>query len=304
MPEVAMHPVRPSIFRLLAVFFIGLVPDSRAETINFYNPPNQTNLTSFGQPMDGAFVFELGVFQNGFIPARGNMNEWTAKWSMAKSGNYNPVTGAFEENFTVVSNAAPFLSGTPAYVWGKRNSASGDEWILFRKSDWNWPGTGSINPFPLDWNAAEASQIIIGSVNGPGHLMKSEAVISYSQWQFSALAGETRGGPNEDPDDDGTPNLLEFVFGSLPQQAGPPPRTPLQIVEIGGQSYQQITIPRLRERRAVLTVMVSADLMVWFSGSSHTVVVSSDAASLVVRDLTPISPDQSKRFMKVKAGLP
>jgi len=304
MPESAMQPVRPFCLWLLPVIIIGLVTESDSETINFYNPPGQTNLTSANQPMDGSFVFQLGVFKDGFIPSRNNIHQWTSKWAVAMPAAYDTGTKAFEEFHSVLSNADPFFIGTAAYVWGKRSGTSGDEWILFRNSNWSWPSPSEINPFPLDWNAAEADQVIIGSINGPGHLMKSEAVVSYSQWQSTALADEVLNGANDDPDHDGTSNLLEFVFGSLPKQASPPPQTPVEIVEIGGQFYQQIAVPRLRERSAILTVMVSDDLEEWFSGSSHTVTVSSNATSLVVRDLTPVSPSEPKRFMKVKVHLP
>ena len=161
-----------------------------------------------------------------------------------------------------------------------------------------------LPPGFLTWNASQADQVIIGSINGPGHLMKSEAVVSYSQWQTSALAGEPLNLADDDPDQDGVPNLLEFVFGTSPQQAGPPPQLNVSITEISGQHYLRISIPRLRVRLAVLTVMVSDDLTNWQSGPSHTTEVSSDGTSLVVRDLTPLGSGQSRRFMKLRVVLP
>jgi hypothetical protein len=289
---------------LPAAGLLGLVAVSRGETINFYNPTNQTNLTSAGQDMDGGFVFQLGVFEGGFIPSRNNITEWAGKWASAMSAGYDTGSKAFDENLTVAGNPAPFLPGASAYVWGKRTSSTGDEWILFRKADWTWPSPNPFNPLPPAWNAAQADEVIIGSINGPGHLMKSEAVVSYSQWQTAALAGEPLDLAADDPDHDGVPNLLEFVFGSPPKQAGPPPPLTVSIMETSGQRYLQISIPRLRERMAVLTVMVSDDLTDWQSGPSHTTEVSSAATSLVVRDLTPLESGQPRRFMRLKAVLP
>jgi hypothetical protein len=292
---------------LPAVGWIALVVVSRAESVNWYNPPpppGQGNLTSSGQPMDGAFQFNLGLFANGFTPTRANIHQWAAMWNPAMTGNYNPSTKVFDEIHTVLSNPVPFLPGASAYVWGRRTTPVGDEWILFRKSDWLWPSPNPMNPFPLDWNAAQADQVILGSINGPGHLMKSESVVSYSQWRIAALEGEPLNGPDDDPDHDGVPNLLEFVFGLPPLQAGPHPEIGVSIVAVSGQNYLRASIPRVRSRLADLTVMVSSDMLLWYSGPEHTVGVSSDETSLVVRDLTPLSAGEGRRFIKLRAVLP
>lgn len=299
-----MNPVRRSMGWLPAAGLLGLVAVCPGETINFFNPPGQTNLTSADQPMDGAFQFHLGVFEIGFTPTRENITEWAGNWTSAMPADYDAVLKSFDENHTVVSNPAPFLPGVNAYVWGMRTGPNGDEWILFRNTDWTWPSPNPMNPFPLTWNASQADQVIIGSINGPGHLMKSEAVVSYSQWQTAALSGESLNLADDDPDHDGVPNLLEFVFGTSPQQAAPPPQLTVSITEISGQRYLRISIPRLRERLAVLTVMVSDDLTNWQSGPSHTTEVSSDDTTLVVRDLTPLGSGQPRRFMKLRAVLP
>ena len=296
---------RPSPSRLVVMgWLVCFGASSFAETINFYNPPNQTNLTSSGSAMDGSFVFQLGVFTNGFVPTRANITQWNSRWAAAEGASYLVSNKSFDETHTVSSNISPFLVGTAAWVWGKRSTSAGDEWILFRNSGWTWPAPNLFSPFPLDWNAANANQVVIGSINGPGHLMKSESVMTYSQWQSGMLAGEPLNSPTSDPDEDGVNNLLEFVFGTDPQLAGPAPQTPLQKVNVGGNDYLQIQIPRLRGRLASLTVRVSSDLVVWNSGSGHTVEVSNTVDSWVVRDLTPIGGGQSKRFLQLKAELP
>ena len=296
---------RQSSWWLPVIGFAAVSLTASAETINFYCPPNRTNLTSSGVAMDASFQFQLGVFSGGFVPTKNNLVEWSGRWTpVIPAADYGVGSSSFDENHTITNNIAPFLAGTAAYVWGKRSSSGGDEWILFRNSDWNWPSPNPFNPFPLDWNAALADQVIIGSINGPGHLMKSEAVLSYSQWQNTALAGESLNTPSSDPDRDGVENLLEFLFGSDPKQSGAGPQMQQTIVEVGGQEYLQCNIPRLRGRLAALTVMVSSDLIDWQFGPAHTVEVSSASGSWVVRDLTPIGPAHPKRFIKLKAVLP
>lgn len=281
-----------------------VVGSANAETINWYSP-QKSNLTSSGQNMDAAFQFQLGVFTGGFIPTASNITRWPAYWVSAQASSYNAVSRAFESNFTVTGNVAPFSIGAKAYVWGRGIGSTKDEWILFRKSDWTWPAPNPMDPFGLDWNAAAANEVILGTIQADGNpfLMKSEAVFSFAQWSDATLAGEPLNGPNDDPDRDGVTNLLEFVFGTPPGQASATPSTPASFVGIAGQNYLQISIPRLRNRLATVTVEVSNDLINWSSGDTFTAEVSNTAEVIVVRDKTPTGPGLPARFMRLKAEI-
>jgi len=280
---------------------------AHGETINWYSPAQKTNLTSAGQAMDGGFQFQLGVFSGGFVPTPGNASQWATYWASppAASAPYDTVSKAFDSSFSFEGNVSPYLIGAKAYIWGRRAGGGGDEWILFRKNDWTWPSGGTMPPDFHEWNAASANEIILGSLNASGipHLMKSEAVYSYSQWRDGTLSGEPLNGPSDDPDRDGVSNLLEFVFGTSPTVAGASPATTTSFVSISGLNYFQISIPRLRNRLAKLTVEVSTDLSHWDSGDSFTAVVADSATALVVRDKTLAVPGAVKRFMRVKAEL-
>jgi len=131
--------------------------------------------------------------------------------------------------------------------------------------------------------------------------MKSSAVRSYAQWKTAHLTGEPLNGPHGDPDADGTPNLLEFAYGTTPTAANAPVATP---VVLDGSGHPVITIPRRIDHLANYIVEVSGDLVVWLSGPSHTEILQNDSAALVVRDLTPVSPANPKRFMRLKVSLP
>ena len=288
---------------------LALLPaPATAETINWYNTPKKVNHTSGGQNMDASFQFQLGVFTGGFVPTVANMTQWASHWVSAQSTSYNPAAGAksFDSNFTVTGNAAPFTVGAKGYVWGRSTAATKDEWILFRKSDWTWPAPNPMSPEPLYWNAAAANEIILGSINSGGtpFLMKSAAVSSYSQWQAGNLAGEPLSAANDDPDHDGSNNLLEFALGTPPLAPGAPVATPVDLVEVSGQKYLRISIPRGTNRLADLTVQVSGNLIQWNSGTSYTLVIEDSATALVVRDLTPYNPASPQRFMRLKAALP
>ncbi|MEO5714799.1 MAG: hypothetical protein ABIT37_15065 [Luteolibacter sp.] len=285
-----------------------LVTCLRAETINWYNTPQKTNLTSTGQNMDGAFQFQLGAFTSGFVPTVGNISQWASHWVSADTASYNPDPSAtsFDRNFTVTGNAAPFTVGASAYVWGRRTAVTQDEWILFRKSTWTWPAPNPMDPFGLSWNAAAADQVVLGSINSSGtpFLMKSASIASFSQWVGAELANEPQNAANQDPDHDGVSSLMEFVFGTSPLVPNPATPMPFSLVDVSGQKFLQISIPRRIDHPATLVLEVSGDLNQWNSGPSYTVTVEDSATALIIRDLTPYNPANPKRFVRLKATLP
>jgi hypothetical protein len=126
----------------------------------------------------------------------------------------------------------------------------------------------------------------------------------WQEWQAAELAGEVLNGPNDDPDQDGTSNLLEFVFGTPPLQAGAPTATPVEIVTVSGQRFLQMTIPRIESHQAILRVQVSSDLMTWDQGPAVTEVVSSTPTEMVVRRVMPLGAGESKFFMRLSAEVP
>ncbi len=290
---------------LLALAFHAAVPAS-AETIVWFCDANSPNRDSAGVAMDSGFQFELGVFAAPFVPTAANAALWSAHWTAADAVSYDASTQRFTGQFPVMGNPAPFLVGAKAWIFGHRVTPTGTEGILFRASDWLWPAPNPMNPFTLDWNAKDADEVVLGSINPDASpfLMQSVLVKTYAQWRTTELAGEAFDGPNDDPDQDGTSNLLEFVFGTPPGQASPPVATPLALVETNGQRFVQTTIPRRLDHLATLTVEVSGDLLTWNSGAPHTTVISDTQASLVVRDTTPLAPPVAKRFLRLRAVLP
>jgi hypothetical protein len=273
------------------------------KTINWYSPIPKSNLTSTGDKMDSTVQFQLGVFANGFVPTPDNISQWSANWSCAQTASYNPGTKVFDGIMSVASNTGAFAKGAKAYIWQRSTSATKDEWMLYRASDWTWPAPNAMDPLALVWNTANANEIVMGAINPAGNpfLMKSGQIVSYSQWQNSQAALGAKNGPNDDPDHDGVPNLLEYAFGTAPDVAGGNPAMPMSLKEVAGQKFLEISIPRLRNRLMSTTVEVSDDLKTWKSGATTTAVVSSTDSTLVVRDLTPIGSGTPRRFMRLKA---
>lgn len=276
------------------------------DTILWNSDPDKTNLTSAGSPMDGKFRFEIGVFAGSFVPTTANKDQWAANWRPAARTVYQTGTSRYASNLVVSSNASPFTIGKTSYVWGFRGGPADGEWILFRESSWTWPNASGFELF--EWYAQNATPVI-GQIysSGSPFLMKSAAVTNaapptttWTQWKSENIPVGTANGANDDPDLDGTPNLLEFVFGTDPVVSNKPTATPVALVS----GHMEITVPRRIDHPAMLVVEVSSDLEHWFSGSGHTQVVSDGVLSLVVRDLTSIGASDPRRFMRLRASIP
>ncbi len=287
--------------RMCVAALLAVVPAS-AETIQWFSDAGMTNQDSGGLSMDAGFTFELGVFSGGFVPTSSNVAQWRSKWVAADSATYNVPNKRFVSNHVVEDNTAPFTVGASAWIFGYRDTPTGSEWILVRRNTWTWPTVISSVPFPstTEWNVKDANQVVLGTINTGGILMKSAAVQSYAQWQVANLTGEPLAGSNDDPDRDGTPNLLEYVFGSPPKTPGAPPAISTAVVD----GHVQITIPRRTAMTAALVVEVSGDLTTWASGAAQTQVVSDGPSALVVRDLTAFDSAQPRRFYRLRAVLP
>lgn len=300
----------PAFLSLISALLLSaLAGGLRAQdTLIWNSAANAVNRTSTGALMDGCFRFQLGVFQGTFVPTAGNIGQWAANWVAARHTPYIESTARYADSFSIVSNAPPFTAGKAAYVWGFKGDAASGEWILFRATSWTWPAVNIGPPNSITWRARDATPVI-GEINfslSPFQ-MKSVAVAnvappvtSWDQWVSTDLAGEVLNGPCDDPDQDGTPNLLEFIFGTDPRLMNAPTSTPVHLVD----GHLVITIPRRVDRPAVLLVEVSSDLVIWNSGPAYTEELQNDLSALVVKDLTSNDSSHPTRFMRLRASLP
>lgn len=274
----------------------------RAESLQWSSDAYAINLDASQAPMDGGFEFQLGVFSNGFEPTAANAASWSQFWNPAQTTFYNTNFKRFAGVYQDFNNPTPFVEGAKGWIFGRRNGSTGSDWILFRADDWLWPVLDLMNPFNISWNAKDANQVVVGTIHAGGapFLMKSALVRSYAQWQTAELSGEPLNAPVDDPDRDGISNLLEFVFATAPKVANAPVATPVDLQS----GHAVITVPRVIGHLAKCTVEVSGNLVDWQSGPTHTEVLQDDATALVVRDLTPLSPANPKRFIRFKATLP
>lgn len=276
---------------------------ARAETISWFCDPASANFDAAGTPMDGFFQFQLGAFTTGFMPTSSNAAEWADHWVSASTAVYHDANDLFQGQFTLTGNTAPFVVNGNAWIWGFRNGGSGSDWILFRNPAWRWPAANPLNPPLLQWNARDASVVILGDVESSGtpFLLQTAAVATYDQWRATGLEGNPLDAAEDDADRDGVANFLEFVFGTSPVDAGSVLRPPVSMVEVSGQRYLQMTVPRVPGRLFSGQVEVSGDLADWRSGAPFTTVVEESESAMVIRDLAPAGLIHPKRFIRFKA---
>ncbi len=218
-----------------------------ATMIQWYSAPNQDNTTETGVPMDESFRFELGVFKDGFVPTAENIAEWSAHWVAAQRVMYHAENNWFTGALTVEDNAAPFSSGTQAWIWGFTGDPAEGEWILFRRHNWRWPSSNANRPIPLIWDTAQANEILIGDVNAGGtQLMRAGKIrnvvpptTTWAQW----LAEEAL--------EPGPAALMEYATGSADAS-----------MKMGrnADGTLALTVPRRADRPADFLIEVSESL--------------------------------------------
>lgn len=307
-PQLKMHFLKSnrSLLGCMSIMLALSALPADARIVRWFCNPMSVNQTAAGETMNGSFRFELGVFTGGFVPTSANTSQWAANWVSAQRAVYNETNRFFTAEHVVTANAAPFTSGIQAYVWGF-GGTRGDEWILFRASNWNWPTADPLNPVALNWNTSAATQVIVGSINSSGepYLMRTAVVSSslpppttWAQWQAESLDGVALNGPSDDADGDSIRNDLEFVFGLDPRKPDTLPATSTEVVILGNERFLRVGIPRRADRIASLVVQLSTNLTTWSSGPAYTVVESSAPSLLTVRSLIPIDGTMKMQFMR------
>ncbi len=89
--------------------------------------------------------------------------------------------------------------------------------------------------------------------------------------------------------------LIQAVLGNDPRNSSSPAAT---FEVINGQKYLALSVNKLSDTPTGV-VEVSPNLLDWYSGTSHTTVVSETRDSLRVRDNTPVTPE-ARRYIRLK----
>ena len=86
----------------------------------------------------------------------------------------------------------------------------------------------------------------------------------FASWVEDAGLSGADAAPDADPDADGLPNLLEYVFASSPAQASPASVRPsAEVQSVDGQTYLVFTHRRRKSAASACAYQPSTDLVSW-----------------------------------------
>ncbi|MBL9135953.1 MAG: carboxypeptidase regulatory-like domain-containing protein, partial [Verrucomicrobiales bacterium] len=126
----------------------------------------------------------------------------------------------------------------------------------------------------------------------------------YNAWAATQGLPAQAKQPEDDPDNDGLPNLLEFALGSSPTAATDDHLPVLILTAQGDDQWLGFEIQRPRAAAGVrLVLQASTDLKTWSTVSATVTVVQTGASADTVRvtDPTPVS-DHPYRFLRLGAA--
>ena len=222
--RVSASPRFPRLFAALLAIFAGVAGDVGAGTIYWGSQGFTRQVDSRGMDWRNGFSMRLGVFQEGFTPRPGNVDDWSARWIELDTARFDLEEGRFAG---VVDDSLPLPvgAGRQVYVWALNGTdlTRGPEWLLFTNPAWLWSG----KPSPTEaaartWVADEAALVILGGVSNQAIHLTSAAIrpapVAMAAWLAGKLTGNAD--PDEDSDGDGLANRLEYFLGTDPASPG------------------------------------------------------------------------------------
>jgi hypothetical protein len=123
----------------------------------------------------------------------------------------------------------------------------------------------------------------------------------YHSWilQQSGTAGQTD--PEDDPDHDGTVNLMEYALGGLPGTPDPGILPVGSLIEISGIVYPVLTVVRNAQATGVSYIVeTSSDLLEWKSGDGETEILADQPGLFVVRSTRSANASNPAVFLRLK----
>ena len=137
----------PRITSLIACALLFGTASARSQTLNWASLTQSEIVDSQGIALAGnTYVFELGTFEEGFVPDESNLSEWVLNWHVFDTADYHfdqfTSTGTFSGTADAqeVSDYSSMFQGFQAYLF-VRNSTD-TEYFLARPAGstaWTFP---------------------------------------------------------------------------------------------------------------------------------------------------------------------
>ncbi len=162
MSEISIHPLFNPIERvipfglsfenhmkcpflkLIALTLLLGVGPARSQTLNWSSLTGSEMADSQGEVLEGdTFLFELGAFEEGFVPDESNVGQWVENWRIFDMADYQydelQVSAYFTGTANVqdVSQYTEMFEGLKAYIFIRDTSSS--EFFLASSVSWVFP---------------------------------------------------------------------------------------------------------------------------------------------------------------------
>jgi hypothetical protein len=139
-----------------------------------------------------------------------------------------------------------------------------------------------------------------------GRSVSSEIAVLVEARDFDSWISQQTGtngmnDPEDDPDHDGTANLMEYALGGLPGTVDPGILPISSLMEINGMAYPVLNVVRNPQATGIsFTVETSNDLLDWKSGAGETEVLVNQPGLLVVRSMRAADASNPAQFLRLK----
>lgn len=124
------------------LFLLGCV-SARSQTLNWASETESSIVDSEGEALNNTFLFELGTFEEDFVPDETNVSQWLDNWRVFDTAEYaydsvndwSYFTGT--ENVQQAANYTSMFQGLKGYIWIYNPEHT--EYFLASASTWTFP---------------------------------------------------------------------------------------------------------------------------------------------------------------------
>lgn len=169
-----------SLPKLAALALLLGCSSANSQTLNWGSLTESEIVDSNGATLDNlenVFLFQLGAFEEDFIPDETNVSQWLANWKVFDSasltnegdGKYHFLDSRTVEDYndTESGDYSSAFEGLKGYIW-VRNTAN-TEYFLASASEWTFPTVQECCPTGIhSWSLGDAIVPVWGSI-GDNH---------------------------------------------------------------------------------------------------------------------------------------
>jgi hypothetical protein len=163
--------MKATFTQLAALLLLLGAGSAHSQTLNWASQTESSIVDSEGNALDNSFLFQLGTFEETFIPDETNVGQWFDNWRVFDTASYvyDPVNDwsnfSGTENVHDVANYTTRFEGLKGYIWIRNTENT--EYFLASADSWTFP---TFNPtccsngeLPTTWSVTQIGTPIWGS---------------------------------------------------------------------------------------------------------------------------------------------